>query len=167
MKRNEYDILSAYFVFSVSIFKSPSILLRKRDCVFCQLCLIDFSKYPLEEKSFALTPGIYISTEFLSHRAKKKQRIPATRERKQGLLVFTGTKSACCCIICVTGLCTQRRPLGWSRLEAVRQLRRMGPDSQHENNRQINRAVGDTASDSCKNRIQDKRNSVCRTARSV
>ena len=67
------------------------------------------------------------------------------RDRKQGLPMFTGTKSSCCCIICVTGLCPQRRPLGWSRLEAVRQLRRMGSDSQHENNRQINRAVGDTA----------------------
>ena len=159
-KTNEHGILTAYFISSVPISKPPSVLLCNKLCVFfCQFCLIDFSKYPWEEKSVALTAGIWW---------KKEERNPATREKKQGLVVFTGTKPACCCyIICVTGLCPQCRPLGWSRLEAVRQLRRMGPDSQHRNNRQINRALGDTASDSCKNRIQDKRNSVCRTAGSL
>jgi hypothetical protein len=33
-------------------------------------------------------------------------------------------------------------------------------DGQHENNRQINCALGDRESGPCKNRIQDKRNSV-------
>jgi hypothetical protein len=59
MKTNEHGILRAYLVSSASISKPPSILLRNKLSVFCQLCLIDFSKYAREEKSVALTAGIW------------------------------------------------------------------------------------------------------------